>query len=107
MKSLSNKQKYLVKQVYHNSSEKEEKEQAKNKTTLSRNTDQISDKNAESVEHEYEHKTFNNINVNQSTKLSMNQSVGLKAGNNYFPNRTTSNKNHPIVQLINSQNDGS
>jgi len=33
----------------------------------------------------------------------MNQSLGIKSGNNYFPNRTTSNKNHPIVKLISSQ----
>ncbi len=32
----------------------------------------------------------------------MNQSLGLKS-DKYFPNRTTSNKNHPIVQLISSQ----
>lgn len=32
----------------------------------------------------------------------MNQSMGLKT-DKYFPNRTTSNKNHPIVQLISSQ----
>lgn len=32
----------------------------------------------------------------------MNQSLGLKS-DKYFPNRTTSKKNHPIVHLINSQ----
>jgi hypothetical protein len=34
----------------------------------------------------------------------VNQSLGLKS-EKYFPNRTTSNKNHPIVQLINSQDE--
>jgi hypothetical protein len=34
----------------------------------------------------------------------MNQSLGLKS-DKYFPNRTTSKKNHPIVQLINSQDE--
>lgn len=52
------------------------------------------------MEHDYEHKTFNNP---QSGKTSVNQSLGLKGSSNYFPNRTTSNKHHPIVQLINSQ----
>jgi len=36
----------------------------------------------------------------------MNQSQGIQNPGNYFPNRTTSNKSHPIVQLINSINEG-
>lgn len=54
---------------------------------------------------DFEIKSFNSIN--NITKLSINQSQGIKSGNNYFPNRTTSNKSHPIVSLINSQNGSS
>jgi hypothetical protein len=45
------------------------------------------------------HRTFNTTAV----KASLNQSAGGEGG--YFPNRTTSKVNHPIVQLINSQDD--
>ena len=60
---------------------------------------------SEQFDPEFEHKTFNNYPSNTSTNNSVNQSMGLKSGSSYFPNRTTSNKhkNHPIVQLINSQ----
>lgn len=82
----------------------EKEGQIRNKTTLSRNTDHASEKNVDFNEGDFEIKSFNSIN--HITKLSINQSAGLK-GNEYFPNRTTSNKSHPIVSLINSQNGSS
>jgi hypothetical protein len=47
---------------------------------------------------EFEHRTFTNLNG-----TSVNKSVGPKAGS-YFPNKTTSNKNH-IVSMINKLDD--
>ena len=69
----------------------QEKEQARNKTTLN------SDNN------EFEHRTFNNINT--APKSPLNGSVGVKGTSQYFPNKTTSNKSgkHHIVALINQQ----
>jgi hypothetical protein len=60
---------------------------------------------SDSFDPDFEHKTFNNYPSNTSTNNSVNHSLGLKSGSNYFPNRTTSTKpkNHPIVELINSQ----
>lgn len=95
---MSSKHKNLIR----NYQSSEEEQNMKNRTE-SHKTDHISsDKNAEESEGNFEHKSFHNIN--QVTKLSMNQSLGLKS-EKYFPNRTTSNKNHPIVKLINSQDE--
>jgi len=63
----------------------------------------MSDKNVESIEFDFDKKSVNSIN--QATKIAVNKSQGIRSGSNYFPNRTTSNKNHPIVELINSQDD--
>jgi len=79
--SLSNK--YPLK--FNSSNE----EAQKNKTTL------VSEKGEE-----FEHRTFNNMNSN----IIANKSVGPKTSSNYFPNKTTSNKNH-IVSLINKLDD--
>lgn len=70
---MSNKQKNPLR----NYQSSEEEQNIKNRTE-SHNTDHISsDKNAEESEGNFEHKSFHNIN--QSTKLSMNQSLGLKS----------------------------
>ena len=61
----------------------------KNKTTL--NTDKNED---------YQHRTFNNVNSNSNT-MALNKSLGLKNSSGYYPNKTTSNKKHHIVAMIN------
>lgn len=46
---------------------------------------------------DFEHRSFNS---NNNLVSPLTESIGMNSNSNYFPNKTTSNKNH-IVNMIN------
>jgi hypothetical protein len=50
----------------------------------------------------FEHKTFTNVNNILHSKTCFNKSLGMKS---YFPNKTTSSKNHIVKMILEHDDD--